>query len=231
VELTPRPWRIEADPGTWLLAAAATPAPKPLLLQLDRLTPLTSGLQQQLQAWLDPLERQRQLALKRPADQQRFLLARAGLRRLLGLWRGEDPARVPIASHRHGKPFCPDGPQFNLSHSGDLILLALHPHRPVGVDVERQRPGLDWEPIARRVLPAAELAVLAALPEPQRPQAFLQAWCRLEARLKARGCGLAGLERLRGEAVIAGNHPGERLWDVALPPGYHGALACLQPRR
>ncbi|MEB3270856.1 MAG: 4'-phosphopantetheinyl transferase superfamily protein [Synechococcus sp.] len=231
MELTPRPWRIEADPGTWLLAAAATPAPEPLLLQLDRLTPLTSGLQQQLQAWLDPLERQRQLALKRPADQQRFLLARAGLRRLLGLWRGEDPARVPIASHRHGKPFCPDGPQFNLSHSGDLILLALHPHRPVGVDVERQRPGLDWEPIARRVLPAAELAVLAALPASQRPERFVQAWCRLEARLKARGCGLAGLERLRGEAVIAGNHPGERLWDVALPPGYHGALACLQPRR
>jgi 4'-phosphopantetheinyl transferase len=227
----PRPWWIEADPSAWLLAAAAaTPAPEPLLLQLDRLAPLAGSLQQQLQAWLDPRERQRQLALKRPADQQRFLLARAGLRRLLGLWRGEDPARVPIASHRHGKPFCPDGPQFNLSHSGDLILLALHPHRPVGVDVERQRLDFDWEPIARRVLPTAELAALAALPEPQRPQAFLQAWCRLEARLKARGTGLAGLERLRGEAVMAGNHPSERLWDVVLPPGYRGALACLQPQ-
>jgi len=230
VELTPWPWRIEADPGAWLSAAAATPASEPLLLQIDRRAPLASGLQQQLQAWLDPLERQRQLALKRPADQQRFLLARAGLRRLLGLWRGEDPARVPIVSNRHGKPFCPDGPQFNLSHSGDLILLALHPLRPVGVDVERQRLECNWEPIARRVLPAAELAALAALPAAQRPERFVQAWCRLEARLKARGCGLAGLERLRGETVIAGDQPGEWLWDVLLPPGYRGALACLQPQ-
>lgn len=200
-----------------------------LLLQLDRREPLAHASAQQLQAWLNPRERQRLAALRRPGDQQRFLLARAGLRRLLGAWRGEQAARVPIACDRHGKPFCPGGPWFNVSHSGELILLALHPEHSVGVDVERHRPALDWWPIARRVLLPADLAALAALPPPQRQEAFLQAWCRLEARLKARGSGLAGLERLRQEGGEGQPGRGERLWDLRLPPGYCGALACLEP--
>jgi 4'-phosphopantetheinyl transferase len=97
----------------------------------------------------------------------------------------------------------------------------------VGVDVELLRPGLDWRPIARRILPAAAVARLESLPPEQGGAAFFVAWCRLEARLKASGEGLAGLERLRREWAP---HPGGlALWDVEVPEGYGAAVVLAQP--
>jgi 4'-phosphopantetheinyl transferase len=190
------------------------------VVALDRREILPEALRQALAASLAPAERQRLEALRQLADRERFLRGRAALRLLLGAWLALPPAAVPIEVGPHGKPHCPGGPQFNLSHSGDLILLALHPSRPVGVDVELPRPDLDWRPIARRVLPAAEAEALERLAAGDGGSAaadrFLGAWCRLEAGLKARGLGLAGL----------GDPPqGLTVWDVAVPAGYRAAVA------
>lgn len=220
-----------ASPG---MAEASTADCPPLLLVLDLREPLPGSVRAELAASLAPLERQRWQALRLQADQERFLRGRGALRRLVGAWRGEPPEAVPIGAGAHGKPCCAGGPEFNLSHSGDLILLALHGQRPVGVDVEQWRPGLAWRPIARRVLPPAEWQVLeaqwpplerrageadsaaAAGAERQGAEAFLAAWCRLEARLKAQGLGLAGLQQ--AEAAV-------EVWEVAVPIGYRAALA------
>ncbi|MFM7269892.1 MAG: 4'-phosphopantetheinyl transferase family protein, partial [Cyanobium sp.] len=176
-------------------------------------------------------ERQRAQRFRRPEDQQRHLLGRAALRLLLGAWLDRDPAALRFHYGRHGKPllegWAGGGPHFNLAHSGDLILLALHPSRPVGVDVERQRPDLDWRPIAARILPPHELEILEALAPVLQPQGFLRAWCRLEARLKASGEGLAGLERLRRAPMQTAARP--ELWDVAVPMGYGAAVALAPP--
>ena len=107
---------------------------------------------------LDRAEQERAARFRCPADRVRFLVGRAALRQVLGTWLDCDPAALRFRYGPHGKPVL-DGseqttPHFNLAHSGNLILLAFHPSRPVGVDVERLRPGLDWRPIARRVLPA-----------------------------------------------------------------------------
>jgi len=89
----------------------------------------------------------------------------------------------------------------------------------VGVDVERERPGLEWQAIARRTFAPGRLARLEALPAAQQERAFLREWCRLEAELKARGTGLAGLgDRAPGP-------PGTELWDLSLPAGHQGAVA------
>ena len=196
--LTPSPWRLEDEPPTPEADASGWDSGEPpWLLQIDRRQPLAAAVQQQLSACLSPEEHRRHAAYRLPADRERFLLGRGALRRLLGAWLHLTPQAVPLMSDLHGKPRCPGGPHFNVSHSGELILLALHPVWPVGVDVERLRPALDWRAIAARMLTPAELQALAALPEAQRTGAFLRAWCRLEARLKCRGDGLAGLERLR----------------------------------
>lgn len=224
--LHPLPWR----PG---LAADATPPAEstapPLLLLLDRREPIAADLRERLVASLSAPERQRLSAYRLAADRERFLLGRGGLRTLLGQWLELEPQAVPLEAGPHGKPHCPGGPAFNISHSGELILLALHASRPVGVDVERRRPALDWRAVARRMLPMSEQQALEALPEAGRAEAFLAAWCRLEARLKARGDGLAGLERLirqiDGASSEAAAAPGERLWEVAVPTGYRAAVA------
>ena len=188
--LIPVPWRLLEPP----------PDPPPLqellLIALDLRDPLPEPVRADLAASLVPVEQQRWEALRLPEDRERFLRGRGALRRLLGAWRDEPPEAVPIGAGAHGKPCCTGGPEFNLSHSGDLILLAVHQQRPVGVDVEQQRPGMAWRPIAQRVLPPVEwqaLEALATAAEQEAAEAFLLAWCRLEARLKAQGVGLAGL--------------------------------------
>lgn len=215
--LIPHPWCLHDPPPL-----AGRPLGQLVLLLVDCRQPLPRGAWEPLLASLSPAERECRAALRRPADRQRSLLARAGLRRLLGTWLGCSPAAVPLEAGSHGKPHCPGGPAFNLSHSGELILLAVHPSQPVGVDVERQRPGLDWLAISRRVLPAAEWLALEGLPVEAQPAACLRAWCRLEARLKARGEGFAGLERLRADPRAA------NVWTVLVPAGYAAAVA-LEP--
>ncbi|MEB3157631.1 MAG: 4'-phosphopantetheinyl transferase superfamily protein [Cyanobacteriota bacterium] len=234
--LAPRPWRLGDPPPP----PPPTAAP-PLLLLIDRRALGPSSPRADPLATLTAEERQRHAAFRRSADQERFLLGRAGLRQVLGHWLGRHPGTVPLETGVHGKPHCPEGPAFNLSHSGDLILLAFHRVGAVGVDVERLRSDLDWRSIARRVFPPARVAALEELAAGERAAAFLRDWCRLEARLKARGEGLAGLERpSRHEAVAredaaAGLPPGGResgreiLWDVQVPPGYAAALVLATP--
>ncbi|MFM7312379.1 MAG: 4'-phosphopantetheinyl transferase family protein [Cyanobium sp.] len=245
--LTPRRWSLEeAPPAADALSPQANSGEPPLLLLIDRRQPLSKGCLLQQAATLSPEERQRHSAYRLAGDRERFLLARAGLRRLLGAWLDLAPGAVPLESGYHGKPHCPGGPAFNVSHAGDLILLALHPERPVGVDVERLRPDRDWPAIARRVLLPAEIAAIENLPVAERPEGCLAAWCRLEARLKARGDGLAGLERLRQKQVLAPQQQGEPepqagpkqrssgSWrgdpaSADLPRSGHRASACLRP--
>ena len=116
-------------------------------------------------------------------------------------------------------------PQFNLSHSGELIMLAFHARDPVGVDVERQRSDWDWRPIARRCLDPSTVESLLALAPAEAASAFVQAWCDLEAGLKARGVGLVGAKDGQAQAM----EPRLRRWRLAVPAGYAGAVALLDP--
>lgn len=219
--LQPHPWALGQPPPA--LPQGAAP---PLVLLLSCPPALAPEVQDTLLAGLPADERQRHGAYRRPADQARFLLARSGLRELLGHWLGCAPIALAIETDRRGKPRCAHAgaPAFNGSHSGELILLAFHATAAVGVDVEQARPDVNWEPIAERCLSPAEVAALRALPPAERAKAFLAAWCRLEARLKASGVGLAGQH---GEAPEGGSARTLRLWDVEVPPGYRAAVARL----
>lgn len=195
---------------------------QPRLYCLDRRSGVAPDLLAGLEASLSPAEHQRHAGYRLVADRDRFLLGRGLVRDVLGRWLHIAPADVAIELGPHGKPHCPGGPEFNVSHSGDLILLALHPSRPVGVDVEQHRPGIDWPPIARRVFSSAQVEALQQRPSAEHGQAFLQGWCLLEAGLKANGLGFAG----HGVAS-AMEQPPLRRWSLALPAGYCGALALL----
>jgi len=219
--LAPLPWAPAPDQRgeDSLPSPPARDEPWPLVLQIDRRAPSVEAVLTWLQGFLGPPELERLDRLRRAADRERFLLGRGALRLTLGHWLGRDPAALVFRHGPHGKPRLDGAPRFNLSHSGDLVLLAFHATREVGVDVERERPGLEWQAIARRTFAPERLARLEALPAPQQERAFLQEWCRLEAELKARGTGLAGLgDRAPGP-------PGTDPWDLSLPAGHLGAVA------
>ena len=133
------------------------------------------------------------------ADRARHIVSHGLLRLLLAQYLSHDPAALRLAGGDHGKPRLvePAGAtvQFNLSHSGDLVLLALSDGPAVGIDVQCWLPlRLDGEieRTSERFLSVAERVELGALAPERRREAFFAIWSRKEAYLKARGESLAG---------------------------------------
>jgi len=127
-----------------------------------------------------------------PEDRARFTLGRAALRILLRRYSGL--ADISIALNEYGKPHLAQpgtSLQFNVAHSGDLVLLGFTRGRPIGVDVERLRPDFATTEIADRFFGPDEATLVAALPEPDRARGFFNCWTRKESYIKARGMGLS----------------------------------------
>ena len=123
---------------------------------------------------------------------QRFIVARAVLRSVLGRTTGVDPADLVFAYGEHGKPRLPaGGPSFNVSDSGDFVVVALAAAE-LGVDAEVVRPLARQEQLARRICTPRELEAIKSISEAERDAALLRLWTCKEAALKAVGTGLSG---------------------------------------
>ncbi|HET9140625.1 4'-phosphopantetheinyl transferase family protein [Actinophytocola sp.] len=154
---------------------------------------------------LDGVERDRHGAYHRKIDQARFLAGRVVGKALVARRLGVEPEAVQLDStcrdcgRAHGKPrvVAPDGhppdrplPELSISHSGDLIAVAITDGVPVGVDVEQERD-VQVDDLVRMTLSPDELPDFAGVPSADRDAAFFTIWSRKEAVLKATGRGLA----------------------------------------
>ena len=160
---------------------------------------------------------------------ERYVVTRSLVRAVLGERLGLTPRDIRVTRTDTGKPVVAEGIHFNLSHSGELILLALSDERAVGVDIERKRDVPKVTAMAARWFDARERSDLdrilsqgAGLSE-----AFLRVWSLKEARIKALGVGISGASRVRLEVVEA--LPLDGLLQVLSTrhggPGYVGAIA------
>jgi len=166
---------------------------------------------------LPAAERERAAALRGEALRRRWLAARWALRGVLGRYLERDPAEIELALGARGKPALAGAApvRFNLSHSGELALVAIAREREVGVDVERIKPRHNLPGLARRALPGAEVARIEALPEEAQLVAFHAAWTRREAVAKCFGTGLGAQPPQEPVAVAA----------LDAGPGYAAAVA------
>ncbi|MFG2594673.1 4'-phosphopantetheinyl transferase family protein [Streptomyces sp. NPDC048462] len=210
------------------------PVPRPGVPALWTVDPQRDGVRAQRLApgILDAAELSRAGTLAVEADRLCFVASHVALRMLLGARLGIAPAAVrltreacPSCGGPHGRP-ATDGVHFSLSHTRGVALLAFA-DEPVGVDVERVPAAGIVAEIGDKLHPA-ERRELAALPEQERPAAFVRAWTRKEAYLKGTGAGLAG--GLSHDHVGTGPlpQPGPDGWtvtDVAAPRGYAAAVA------
>ncbi|MEU8763047.1 4'-phosphopantetheinyl transferase superfamily protein [Streptomyces sp. NPDC048659] len=193
----------------------------------------------ELCALLDARERRVYEALTGEPVRAQYLTAHALLRSVLGDLLDRDPAGLAFGKGPHGKPFLTDAPvEFSISHSGELVAVALSADAPVGVDVERVT---ELAELPLPVLSARERAVFDLVPGPERAVAFTAYWVRKEAVLKATGEGLrvdparltvsapdrpAELLDWRGRND-GQPHPEVRLYDLDAGDGYRGAVALL----
>ncbi len=145
---------------------------------------------------LGDVERARADGYASPTERDRFVAARALLRVLLGRYLGVEPRHLALATGPFGKPTLDPGRagvalEFNVSHSGDVALFAFARGGRIGVDVEARRAVPEALTIARSHFSQREAAALTAMRGETRERAFLGAWTRKEAWLKALGDGLS----------------------------------------
>jgi 4'-phosphopantetheinyl transferase len=161
-------------------------------------------------------ERVRAARFRFDADRERWVRARAVLRRLLGRYLEVDGRRIRLEVSPNGKPAVPGGAvSFNLSHAGDEALYGFTGGCAVGVDVEVFGRRVDVLALAERALDRDEVSRLQLLRGSAREQEFLRSWVRHEAALKCRGGRLGDRVVFRGLSVI----------DVGVGPAAAGAAA------
>lgn len=120
---------------------------------------------------------------------ERYEVAQGALRAVLGQYLGIRPQEITYCFGQYKKPFLCDNEyslQFNLSHSNDMVLIAVSRKDEVGVDIEMLRKNS----LAESILTACELDMFNSLPQERQEEAFYSAWTHKEALLKLLGTGL-----------------------------------------
>lgn len=138
-------------------------------------------------------ERDRACRMLNAAGSRRFVTARGCLRKVLGDYLATDAGSIGFRYGSVGKPEIAHPRshlRFNLSHSGDLALLAVTNSSEIGIDIEPLTPRTSLSAIAGKVFGHNIRDTLAALDEPQRTLRFFQMWTTLEARAKCSGNGV-----------------------------------------
>ena len=195
------------------------------------------SLQPRHHALLDEHEARRRARFRTHADRRRFVLAAVTLRAVAGQRTGTDAAAVAVdrscdrCGARHGRPRLPEqGLEASVSHSGDVVAVAVTSAGPVGVDLELLTSRDYGLLAASACAPAEQLHVRG-------PAGFYAYWTRKEAVLKATGEGLRTpmtdlLMAPPGAApallaVRGAPPPPCRMADLAIGAGYAGAVAVL----
>ena len=143
---------------------------------------------------LAPEERARANRFHFEKDRARFVAGRGLVRSILGRYLGLPPANVRFQTGPHGKPSLEDSHIplcFNLSHSGEVLLVAVAHGREIGVDVELMRDDVPFEMLAERYFEPADACSLRTLSTSDKAWRFYDIWTSTEARLKASGLGLS----------------------------------------
>lgn len=133
-----------------------------------------------------------------PQDTSHYIFSHGILRYVLGKYLFLSPEDIHFHYNRHAKPYLSAAIDrqvlsFNMSHSGQWVLIAVAQGREVGIDVEKIRIRDHLHQIAEYFFSPQEYTALTAMPAEQRVEAFFTYWTRREAYLKALGVGISGV--------------------------------------
>lgn len=198
----------------------------------------------QLSALLDSQERARAAKFSTPVIRDRYIVAHGVMRQLLAEYADTQPSAIQYEYKSHGKPVLADPAlttklAFNLTHSGNLALLAISDGRSIGVDIEKIKPHNDLDQVAHRNFSSLERSALSTLNKSDLLIGFYNLWTRKEAFIKAIGDGVS--YPLDSFVVPVQPHP-RSIWtpifrddadhshwvvqDISRLPDYAAAVVC-----
>ncbi|MCF7811020.1 4'-phosphopantetheinyl transferase superfamily protein [bacterium] len=148
-----------------------------------------------LSQFLSEAELKKADRLRVATQKRQYIIAQAFLRCLLSNYIHKEPIEIDFIRSKHGKPYLkiesnPNNVNFNLSHSYDLIVVAICYNINIGIDVEKIRSSRNFLGIARRFFSIDEFTALKSLNAEMQQEAFYKCWTRKEAYLKAIGKGI-----------------------------------------
>ena len=143
----------------------------------------------QLHAVLCEKEQEKAARFRRESDRQSSIAARSALRILLSQYTGLPAVDIVFNYSENGKPHVSDSDvDFNVSHSGDWVVLAFGRNRSIGVDIEKIKREMDVLAIASRYFTPEEVEDIEKADDQH--VTFFQLWARKEAYVKACGSAL-----------------------------------------
>lgn len=137
--------------------------------------------------WLPEKKRETLSRFRRWQDRQASLLGRLLLREGLLRFGYEEHVLERIRESPYGRPYLDERVDFNLSHSGQVVVCALTQTGRIGIDVEAIRE-IDFGSFERYMTPD-EWNVIDQSTDPL--MVFFQLWTRKESLIKADGRGLS----------------------------------------
>ncbi len=192
---------------------------------------------------LAPHEADRAARFRFARDRSRYVVSHWFVRKLLADYLAASPQHLSFVAGRWGKPALQGAAgvaplEFNLSHSGDVALLAVSRGRQVGVDVEEWNGNVAYDRLAAFCFSPTECRELAALPQERKAGAFFAGWTRKEAFIKATGVGVdfgldyfdvslsPGDARLLADRRDVASVAAWGMQNVPMPHGYSAAIVA-----
>lgn len=178
----------------------------------------------EMMAVLDTGEREKALRYHKAADRYSSIAARSALRILLAGYTGRPFSDIRFEYTENGKPHVEGSAmEFNVSHSGDWIVLAFGFERAIGVDIEQIRREVDVEAIAARYFTAEEKAEMEESEDSL--SVFYRLWALKEAYVKACGSTLfAELGRMSVPIEDGAERAGWFFYHLESGPEYASAV-------
>jgi 4'-phosphopantetheinyl transferase len=195
-----------------------------------------------LDSVLSPTERARAGRFAFDSLRHRYRVGRVALRKVLSEILGQPPTRLDFSVGVGGKPFISDGPFFNMSMSGSMLLVGVTTGAEIGVDIELVKRFDEMDRLTGSVLSPSEQLGIANLADSERLRGFYRAWTRKEAVTKALGVGLncdlqsfsvpLSMEYGNHPVEVSPSFPSDKPWFVhplQVDPATEAAIACSRP--
>jgi 4'-phosphopantetheinyl transferase len=187
----------------------------PLLAELERSRgvhlfvvrlPLSPEAELRARSRLAPGELERAAGVLHPGARDRYVAGRAALRTIAAECGCGAPGEVEIEHGPAGKPQLAAAPRLgvNVSHTGDVAVVAAVADAPVGVDVEASSREVRAHAIASRFFHPSEAEHLASLGGREATDWFVACWTAKEAVGKALGRDIGAILR----SVVVEARPG-----------------------
>ncbi len=164
------------------------------------------------------------------ADKNRFSTGRQMLRLLSSKYLSVPPEKIIVSGERHQKPVIGNSTKspfhFNLSHSGEWVLIAFADSE-LGVDLEEINRPFSFGDIVHDQFREPEQNFVFNAPDPA--NAFYVLWTRKEALLKAWGLGLKidlrAIPSMDGSHTLSAENNSWKLNSFYIEDHYQAAIA------